>query len=321
MEQRLLYVGGELEHSATDFRQLPRGVWETNGVLAQSALDVTPRGAGANMTVDVSAGRAHISGYLAWSSATISKPIDPAPPSGQERIDSVQARVNEATGTWSVFVAKGTNASTGTASAPSVPSFALELAWVRVSAGTASIQAANITDRRVPAASVPIWAGDLPANTPGGTMVARPSGARAAIKGATRTVELWTGPSTFNQGNGNEQLVSTGNNTQIHNIDLDNTRHWTVFASWSMEVYRAFSGTSLVDARLQGVSDLSTQVTRESRGLSEFRVGHPTAHLSGSFTWNADPAINLTRVRVLLDVSNNSTYIRNSYLTVMAWPR
>lgn len=133
----------------------------TEGVI--NGLVVTQRGAGANMSVDISAGRAIIGGddqanqgsYLAVTTVLENVAIGAAPGSNS-RIDLVYYRVNDPNaggpaGSTSAFgVVAGTPAASP--SVPALPTSAIPLAQVLVATGTVSITNAMITDVR--AASV-----------------------------------------------------------------------------------------------------------------------------------------------------------------------
>lgn len=146
-------------------RQFIEDVFDVEGVIRTAnpgALLVTPRVAGANMSVDVAAGRAVIKGddeanqgsYRVISTAAENLPIGAAPGSNS-RIDLVIARVRDASVTggvssdWILEVIPGVVAAAPVA--PAVPNTAIPLAQVLVAAGTVSIIAGMITDRRTSA--------------------------------------------------------------------------------------------------------------------------------------------------------------------------
>jgi hypothetical protein len=147
-------------------RQFIEDVFDVEGVIkpAGGALKVSPRAAGANMSVDVAAGRAVVRGddeanqghYRVISTAVENLPIGAAPGS-DSRIDLIVARVRDAAVTggvssdWLLEVIPGAVAAAPVA--PAVPPTAIPLAEVSVAAGTASIDAAKITDRRTAAAN------------------------------------------------------------------------------------------------------------------------------------------------------------------------
>jgi hypothetical protein len=147
-------------------RQFIEDVFDVEGVIkpAGGALKVSPRAAGANMSVDVAAGRAVVRGddeanqghYRVISTAVENLPVGAAPGS-DSRIDLIVARVRDAAVTggvssdWLLEVIPGAVAAAPVA--PAVPPTAIPLAEVLVAAGTASIDAAKITDRRTAAAN------------------------------------------------------------------------------------------------------------------------------------------------------------------------
>lgn len=154
-------------YSAAQDRGLIAAVFDTEGVFggpAGTELKVSPRGAGANMSVDIALGRAVVAGddaanqgsYLLRSTALENRAIGAAPGSNS-RIDLVVAQVRDANVTggvssdWDIVVIPGVVAPTPTA--PAVPNTAIPLAQVLVAAGTVSIDAAKITERRGTAGS------------------------------------------------------------------------------------------------------------------------------------------------------------------------
>jgi hypothetical protein len=132
------------------------------GVLGSGDLIVSQRASGANMSVDVAAGRAAVTlndttnqgRALVRSTAVNNLAIAGAPAAGTSRIDLVIARVYDASliggsiNGWQLEVVTGTAASTP--AVPALPKSSLLLAQVAVAAGQASVLAANITDRRYP---------------------------------------------------------------------------------------------------------------------------------------------------------------------------
>lgn len=147
-------------------RQFIEDVFDVEGVIKPSsgALLVSPRAAGANMSVEIAAGRAVIKGddeanqgsYRVISTAVETRPIG-APPGSDSRIDLVIARVRDANVTggvssdWVIEVIPGAVAANPVA--PAVPATAIPLAQILVAAGTLSIDAPKITDRRTAATS------------------------------------------------------------------------------------------------------------------------------------------------------------------------
>lgn len=148
------------------------------GVFSGADLAVTQRAAGANMSVDVAAGRAAVTltdapnqgRALCRATAVNNLVIGGAPAAGLTRIDRIVARVYDASliggsiNGWQLEVVPGTPASS--ASPPSIPTSSLPLARVTVPAALASITNANITDDRamtasgLPTTTERYWAGD-----------------------------------------------------------------------------------------------------------------------------------------------------------------
>lgn len=144
----------------------------TEGVI--SGLEVTQRGAGANMSVDVAPGRASIVGddqasqgsYIAIITSTENVIIGAAP-GANSRIDLVYLRINDpgaggpAGNTATVGVVAGTAAASPVP--PALPTSAIPLAHVLVNVGNASVLNSMITSKRV--------ASLVPGATPPGTII------------------------------------------------------------------------------------------------------------------------------------------------------
>lgn len=141
------------EYSARITRQL-LSIVGTEGVI--EGLTVSQRGAGANMSVDVAAGKALIQGddqsnqgvYLAANEAIVNLVVVAADPSNA-RIDRVVLEVRDtnaggpAGDDSNLRVIEGTPA--GSPSAPAIPDTAISLATISVAAAASSIVDANIT--------------------------------------------------------------------------------------------------------------------------------------------------------------------------------
>lgn len=130
----------------------------TTGVVDSGSFVVSQRGAGANMSVDISPGSVIITGtqssnqgrYLAQSTGTENRAVATAPGSGS-RIDLVVARVLDsavsgATDAFEIVVVTGTPS--GSPSAPVAPENSVVLAEVLVGTNVSSITDAAITDVR-----------------------------------------------------------------------------------------------------------------------------------------------------------------------------
>ena len=159
-----------------------------SSVHSSTSLAVSQRGAGANMSVDVAIGDAHLvlpSGlysYWGWTDAVTNITITAANPANP-RIDVVVAYVDlsVASGTNNPGALKFTAVAGTAAGSPSAPSDStiqaalgasvpfIKLAQVAVAASASNIVDANITDARQPvAAKTRLWGGS--SNTNGHTV-------------------------------------------------------------------------------------------------------------------------------------------------------
>jgi hypothetical protein len=171
-------------------RQLIAAGLET-GVLGLTELAVTQRAAGANLSVDVAAGRVvvpvtdapNLGSALCVSTAVNNLTVAGAPGAGTSRIDLVIARVYDASiiggsiNGWQLEVVTGTPAASP--AVPATPASSIVLARIAVASGQASVTTANITDTRVMPGIwrpyTPTWTSSGPAQ-PGignGAIVAR----------------------------------------------------------------------------------------------------------------------------------------------------
>jgi hypothetical protein len=146
------------QYSARVTRQLLTDI-ATEGVVDGASFAVTERAAGANMSVDVAAGRSYISGtdqsnqglYLCITEQTVNVIVEPADPS-LGRIDLVVAQVRDpnaggiAGDDWQFTVLEGTPDASPVA--PSLPASSIPLAEIAVGAGVTSILDVNLTDLR-----------------------------------------------------------------------------------------------------------------------------------------------------------------------------
>lgn len=168
-----------INYTAQDDRNLIGAVVPNQGTVLSGDLQVGPRAAGANLSVDVAAGRAFIQGgsiarqgtYLVPSDATVNVGIQ-APDATNPRVDGVFAQVYDKQadgGTrygWQPIAVAGTPAASPVA--PATPVSSLLLATVYVPANATSIVAngtnaaggtGSITDQRVLSGrgEVPKW--------------------------------------------------------------------------------------------------------------------------------------------------------------------
>jgi hypothetical protein len=185
----------KIDYTAQDDRRAIAALTPNRGVVLQNDLAVSARAAGANMSVDVAAGRALVQGtsiadqgaYMVQSTAVENVPIATANDTNP-RIDLIVAQVYDRQadgGTrygWQPIPVAGTPASSP--AAPAVPNNALVLAHVRVAAKATSIVAADISDKRILSGTgdVPKW--DF-SGTPG-TPQAVPNNTTVLYRPATR---------------------------------------------------------------------------------------------------------------------------------------
>lgn len=157
-------AGGDtpIQYGGTDFRALLDSLTLGEGVMGQNALKVVPRGAGANFSVDVSAGYAAIKGdavsnqgkYLVQATGTVSLATPGAPAAGTRnhrviaRVRDKQAGGGATTYDWTLELLEDTGSG-----APAVPASAVPLALVTIQAGQSNVSSNHITDSRVQAES------------------------------------------------------------------------------------------------------------------------------------------------------------------------
>jgi hypothetical protein len=151
-----------LTYPAASDRLLADTLYTTGGVVGSGALVVAPRAAGANMSVDVAAGTVVVAGtsvagqgkYVGRLTAPVNVPLSAAPGAGLVRIDVICAKIYDATaagGTRNELTVEEPLVGTAVASnpvAPTLPVSSEALAQITVAAGTASITAGLISDRR-----------------------------------------------------------------------------------------------------------------------------------------------------------------------------
>jgi len=122
-----------------------------------SGMAVTQRGLGANMSVDIAAGRVVMPGpsgsYLGYSDATENRTIGAAPAAGTSRYDLITAKMTDpvAMGSgaalgWDIVVVPGAAAATPTE--PAVPAWSTLLGRVLVASGTVTISSSLVVDMR-----------------------------------------------------------------------------------------------------------------------------------------------------------------------------
>jgi hypothetical protein len=131
-------------------------LWSAEGVVGAGSFIVTQRGAGANWSVDVSAGKAVIQGddisnqgkYLVRSVGVVNV-ITPVAPGSVNRIHRIIIRIRDkdavGSGTydWTLELLEDTGSGT-----PAQPNSAITIALVAIAVGQASVLNANITNQR-----------------------------------------------------------------------------------------------------------------------------------------------------------------------------
>lgn len=152
-------TGGDaaIDYTAPDVRQLIEAVTQ-DGVCGMGDFRVTQRGAGANLSVDIAAGKGSVKGtsvtrqgrFLADSTGTVNTGTagNITVPGSGTRTHRVIARMRDkqASGTaygWSFEVLEDTGSGM-----PALPASSLDLASIAVPTGSASVTDAMITDRR-----------------------------------------------------------------------------------------------------------------------------------------------------------------------------
>lgn len=177
------------------------------GPLSPDDLVVSQRATGANLSVDVSAGRAIIPAataargrYLVHSDAVENVPLGTAPGAGSSRIDRIIARVHDTEydgpgdgDEWYLQVVPGTPAASPTVPAMPAGVSAVELARVAVGESVVAISDGDITDRRSFASPVVYLADSvMPVAGHDGQIAVSASGRLSHRVGGTWT----TGPTT-----------------------------------------------------------------------------------------------------------------------------
>jgi hypothetical protein len=134
--------------SARNYRTALDAIFASEGVVNATDLAVTPRAAGANMSVDVSAGLVVWQGdsiagqgkYVARSSAAVNVNVSTAPGSGT-RTDLIVAQLYDKQADGGTQYGWGVFALTGVTTAPAS---SVVLATLSIPAGTTSVTTANI---------------------------------------------------------------------------------------------------------------------------------------------------------------------------------
>ncbi|MFD0902325.1 hypothetical protein [Actinomadura sediminis] len=157
----------EFEYDGRALRLMLTGLWSSEGPVNNSFI-VSQRGAGANMSVDVSGGTAVVTGndvslqgtYMCVSDATVNVTVPAAPASGS-RTHRIMLYVKDklydgtlAADTYEFAVELQEDTGSGT---PTLPPSAISLALVTVAAGQISVTDADITDTRISGLTAPSW--------------------------------------------------------------------------------------------------------------------------------------------------------------------
>ncbi len=233
------------------------------GVVDVNDLLVSQRAAGTNMSVDIAAGVCVIAGtdianqgnYVCRSTAVENRTINAAPGAGTSRIDVVYAQVRDAAASGGAFNDWIIAVQTGTAAAspvpPAIPASALQLAYVTVASGVASITAAVIGDRRAEVLRrTSIDAGSFASVTPAASLV-------QYLRIDTRTHAYPVEVSAHFLG---KVLPNSGQTNMIATVRLDISLDAGV--SWVQGTEQPAVGTNnLLPAQLIGMSHRSGTAT------------------------------------------------------------
>lgn len=316
-----LFTAGA-SHEADELRRLVNATLDA-GVPAASDFVVSPRGAGANMSVDVSAGDATVIGpsghaYLVWSDAVENLSIDAPPPAGQSRIDLVQLTVTDdgsGSGGFTVNVKKGTSAASP--SAPTVDANSLELARVTLTSSTSSITAGAIADRRAVGLPRPYWTA-TPATGSDGALVTLPGGKMAVRSGSTWVTHDPLGIPFISSSTSATFTRGVGSHTEILRRNLPANKTWRVVAYAMSTAKPAFSGSTLVNMTLRfGGTGLTTKVSMESGATvpnaldpRPLFVVHEATLTAAASMW----------VEIGVEVASNAAEFTNTAIVVQAFP-
>lgn len=161
----LTWSGQEMRTLLAALLGHPDGFQNARGILGGVngiGFSVAQRGAGANFSVDIPAGKAVVVGgditnqgsYVIWNDTTFNLAV-PSPGSGTEVHRVVlQVRDKLVNGTWTTYDFTPVLLPDTGSGTPAEPASAVTIAFVSVAAGQASVQNANITDYREHASTV-----------------------------------------------------------------------------------------------------------------------------------------------------------------------
>jgi hypothetical protein len=170
----------DVTYTGQEFRRLLEGLMAAGGIaidsegcLGSGQLQVTQRGAGANFSVDISAGQAFILGnditnqgtYHVWNDTTFNL-VTPGAPGSGTRIHRVVAQIRDkaANGAYSTYDWQFQLLQDTGSGEPAEPASAITLAHVSIAAAQGSVTNANITDARPQLGQAlesftPVWGG------------------------------------------------------------------------------------------------------------------------------------------------------------------
>ena len=141
----------------SSIRQIATAAADLEGVVGVNSFLVTQRGAGANFSVDVAAGRAYVTDdeisnggtYFCFSDATVNVATPGAPGSGTRHHRIIlRLRTKSENGSWTTYDFLPDIVTDGGGGLPSTPGSAISLATVDIATGQGSVTNANITDFR-----------------------------------------------------------------------------------------------------------------------------------------------------------------------------
>lgn len=281
-------------YSATMDREILDAFFSAPGILASGDLLVAQRAAGANMSVDVAAGRCVVTGtdqtgqgkYLCKSDSVTNVTIAAAPGAGQSRIDLIVAAVRDAdqnggaNNDWVIEAVTGTVAATGSQVAPAAPASSIVLAQIAIGPSVSTIVTANITDERPSATTI----SEI---TSAGGQIVTPYTITAGV-----TTFLTT--STLPVGTWLIIVTALVNNPSAVNIDIE-VEIGTVTGS--------FSGAQLSSTKSSGPVTFTAVVTVTTAGMLTLRViasaitGTPQL-LSTSLVQNQSPVTGYAAIKI-----------------------
>lgn len=147
----------DITYSGVELRGLFTALVDTEGIIGSNSLEVHPRLAGANFTVEIEPGNAAVDGddtsnqnrYVADSESMVQLDVPNAPASGT-RTHRVVLRIRDKlhNSTWSTYDAALEVLEDDGTGLPALPDSAIPLARITVSSTTSAITTDEITDDR-----------------------------------------------------------------------------------------------------------------------------------------------------------------------------